>query len=572
VAAEIDVTIRGLKEYERRLREIRNALIAACRLPDEVFALIFKTFRPYGINGKVPARKLVFAQVCRHWRAIALRTGLLWTTPPFRQPSLAKAFLSRACSSPLNIYWHKYLMHYKGREDILEPIHMALSAPSVIRRLDLNDRLDVIVPLMDTFVDCGVLTHLEDLRLNVSGKTPTPYTLPSTLIHRPDYAIALQSLHLRNCSFVIHRPFLSGLTTLVISHHYKLRYKLKFMDILVILRCASELQRLYLDACIDKDSIAESAQEVEDTDMINLDYLRTLSVTDHQSIFVGLVQRLRMPKISSIATGDSKHMVQHIAPEELCLVLEVIWKCSGFAQWDPLESVSLDMHYTEGLEIVFLISSCALRGKKFAFCVEVHLFREEDWHSLFSQSAQMLRLDKTINFRYESELYDPSIENMMNALRLLTNVKTLELSDEGALTLLLALLHAASRNLPVCPNLDTIVIEDADMCNDVHPSTISQSLRELISNLLPSMAHRTIALVDLIKLLAVHRSTSDHPILIRLQSCDIQDQPLTSIEQLDLDLLDVRIPAATMRVMHLDDEVSVALDPEADIHEQSPED
>jgi hypothetical protein len=111
VAAEIGAGIHYLQECDRRLRESRNAFVPAYRLSDDVYGLIFSWIKPDPRldkhKGRIGSASLAFSQVCRRWRAVALKAALLWNTPPFRCLELAKKFIARANSAPLNIYWYR---------------------------------------------------------------------------------------------------------------------------------------------------------------------------------------------------------------------------------------------------------------------------------------------------------------------------------------------------------------------------------------------------------------------------------------------------------------------------------
>lgn len=149
----------------RNLKERRNPLVPAFRLPAEIVTRIFR-FLTAGTFFVDTARTcLSFSQVCRFWRKLALGYSALWTSPLFERPQIALEMVRRSKKKPLTVaadFGH-VLMH-ASLQNLLQGSFRIKSLRLLVNPELLETLCDYIHNLKNT------LTHVELKRKIVYGE------------------------------------------------------------------------------------------------------------------------------------------------------------------------------------------------------------------------------------------------------------------------------------------------------------------------------------------------------------------------------------------------------------------
>ncbi|ESK87097.1 hypothetical protein Moror_11922, partial [Moniliophthora roreri MCA 2997] len=134
------------------------------RIPAELLEKIFlyclphpvMSTRPLGFHFGVRRPWFHITRVCRYWRTVALNFRILWTTPDFELPSLARAMLERSKPLPLDIFVPRLRLRSLKLDmlavtlnemDRIKTVHLNLSSSSTIIQdfiLKLVERLSIL--------------------------------------------------------------------------------------------------------------------------------------------------------------------------------------------------------------------------------------------------------------------------------------------------------------------------------------------------------------------------------------------------------------------------------------------
>jgi hypothetical protein len=320
----------------------------------------------------------------------------------------------------------------------------------------------------------------------------------------------------------------------------------------------------------------EPTHTVPPLDTINLTNLHTLMTTDAFITVIRLMERLHLPMISCISVREFEHdfsdirmehsnTYHHITQEDLRRVLNRIWDFATIAEWELSQGTDTEIRdmFDGRHHFVVTMSSTAVCGRKSAFRIEADIVPDKDWSSLCNESVQLLRLHQVTEFAFESRDHriDPTSGEVLNILRLLPNVKILHLMVRGAISVLTALLHAESEGMALCPKLETVVLDHADVYADIPPARLSHSSRiAMLEQLLPVPKTQFWSLTNVLEGLAAKRAKAGRQISIHLRKCNMNGSPITTVDQLDHRLRDIVHTLAPITVMGKGYEWSVPRD------------
>ncbi|KAJ7501017.1 hypothetical protein B0H11DRAFT_2189018 [Mycena galericulata] len=183
--ADIQHQLEVLKTRERDLQDALAAVVyPVLTLPPEITSHIFLKCLPFHGRVQPSATKapLVLAQVCRHWRDVALATARLWSSidlkvedsrrniPDDGKIPLLRTWLSRANRSPISLTLRLPYNHPISKE-VLSVIP---SYAGQLRRLELKASDSDYETLRATFSDLPVL---RELAMTCYGSGPGPVSI-----------------------------------------------------------------------------------------------------------------------------------------------------------------------------------------------------------------------------------------------------------------------------------------------------------------------------------------------------------------------------------------------------------
>ncbi|KAG7099068.1 hypothetical protein E1B28_000943 [Marasmius oreades] len=160
-----DERIRKAKEELNELEYQRNLLVPICHLPAEILGNIFTFCVPTGTISTPQLPNVV--HVCRLWRTIAFNTPLMWSTPNFISPKLAREMLRLSKSSPLNIEWNRDSGALLPKQ--LEVLGEAITEISRVQSLHLSCNPHQVEVLLTGLVDPAPMLEALTLQCPISG-------------------------------------------------------------------------------------------------------------------------------------------------------------------------------------------------------------------------------------------------------------------------------------------------------------------------------------------------------------------------------------------------------------------
>ncbi|KAG2013057.1 hypothetical protein CC2G_009993 [Coprinopsis cinerea AmutBmut pab1-1] len=222
-----DEARRLMKLLQDRIRDLkteRNELAPISRCPPEVLCNIFSQLKR-SVEDDYDSKRassrmawIVASRVCRHWRAVVLRSPSLWTDISTRNsPEWIKTALSRPRGAALCV--HIDLTPYRA-DRFLPVVEDVLDKSSTIQSLELSigpkytqttfPHLTAPTPMLQSAL---IMMIPPDQRLGIIyGK---PVALPVNLFGNE--APNLRVLHLKNCDYPWTSSLFSNLTSLKVD-------------------------------------------------------------------------------------------------------------------------------------------------------------------------------------------------------------------------------------------------------------------------------------------------------------------------------------------------------------------
>ncbi|KAK7679469.1 hypothetical protein QCA50_017523 [Cerrena zonata] len=202
---ELDQLIKSrrvaIEEYKQQLAVLclsRNSRLPISKLPVELLTGIFIHYartggygQPYrdGSAGVRWSSGLVLAQICHHWRGIALSSPLIWSyldTNLCLKPHLLEISLSRSAGAALDVSI-SWATSSRDRHNLSDGVKRLLQECHRIRDLKLLSVLGLIAQSQKQLTPC-VFSRLECLEINIqyyATPTDTSILLQHLLQHSP---------------------------------------------------------------------------------------------------------------------------------------------------------------------------------------------------------------------------------------------------------------------------------------------------------------------------------------------------------------------------------------------------
>ncbi|KAL0565104.1 hypothetical protein V5O48_016927 [Marasmius crinis-equi] len=332
-------------EDRLRLKSKRNSFTPVCRLPAEVLGEIFAIFvivsrAPADLAFvdrsatslrselilKVPITSIylpwtVVLHVCRHWRAVALGTPKVWSTPDFNHPSWARRMIELSKTAPLTIDTSNVasLLPYSFEVNPVEAVRVvsiqetsevvseALGEIDRVTTLRLEAREEELKSILSAtpsliqpapLLTSLIVTNRSDPRTRTQW-SPSTIALPKDFLAQK--APQLSRLELDDCYipwcsglfrnltiFSLYLPYCPLLITLI---GFKTRYTpQEFMD---ALKSMTRIEVLELQNCIPSESGEKGLFPHETLVLPNLCQLK---VWDGVKACVNLLKTMRFPR------------------------------------------------------------------------------------------------------------------------------------------------------------------------------------------------------------------------------------------------------------------------------------
>ncbi|KAL0066323.1 hypothetical protein AAF712_006581 [Marasmius tenuissimus] len=290
--AAIDDQISTTFEQEtlQLLNSRRNSLIPIAYLPTEVLSRVFschvEELRPSQMTDDFPNELrsitpndwLWFAQVCQHWRTVALGTATLWSTPDFRFRKLSLEMVKRSKPAPLNV-----LLHVGEDMDIIRSVceEVLRKEFSRIGLLDFYLHKDCALRVFKEIRGAEGFPMLHSFTFFLGGIDPPRHalSLPHGLFAEPP-PLRLLVLHNLDCNKSRSSGLLKNLTTLHLSLEEGFAQPIPFEKLLSVLEDCHELQELMLEGCLDELNPARTSN----LEPVELPHLRRFELSDEFSI------------------------------------------------------------------------------------------------------------------------------------------------------------------------------------------------------------------------------------------------------------------------------------------------
>ncbi|KAK7051329.1 hypothetical protein VNI00_004829 [Paramarasmius palmivorus] len=300
-------------------------------IPSDVLALIFSLCTPAIPGGKLEGGSrnssrqrlrmwLVVTHICKDWRATALEFPLLWSTPDFNLPALAREMISRSNSVPLRIH--------VDLDDIapsaLAVLSAALGHPAGIETLDIHTRSaerwqqikdDALILLSNPAPALRSLTLSLMIR-HAGFPSFQPQPLPHPFLGCS--ALQIKKVALSGCCVPWKSPLLKNLTVLEIVNADE-PHGLKLYDLLRKLMEMPTLEELVLWNCLP----SKPETPVGFGTIIHFPHMRRLRLSSTVLTCISLLDRISFP-------GDSTEVRVHCTYTRACDQADAL---STFTRW-----------------------------------------------------------------------------------------------------------------------------------------------------------------------------------------------------------------------------------------------
>ncbi|KAF8638729.1 hypothetical protein AX16_010452 [Volvariella volvacea WC 439] len=280
--AKIDTEIARLLDLVRQLRARRNTLPTINRLPRELLREIMHYAKDSVMTEDSPSYEWMnVAQVCQHWREVALDCSTLWATiciPPAMKWMDELCLRSRSVPLSFDISSHVFVGYTERLERYLFPSKCTKIADLLLRQLH----------------------RIRDLRLNVDAgdeELVVPLTAPAPILERLQINGYSRALHLPNdlfsatvpnlqqldlelCSFSWSTPLLAE--TLQYLRIVSPKTRIPMDQIMHILTSLPRLHHLELDSALPNGPHIEWETFTFGSGPIQVPVLHTLSLKDEE--------------------------------------------------------------------------------------------------------------------------------------------------------------------------------------------------------------------------------------------------------------------------------------------------
>ncbi|KAF9270083.1 hypothetical protein L218DRAFT_1071574 [Marasmius fiardii PR-910] len=291
---ELDERIRKAKEELKELEFQRNLLIPICRFPAEILGSIF-TFCavPNGGIDKGPRLPNV-VHVCRLWRSIAFNTPLMWSTPDFTWPKLAREMLKWSKSGPLNIEWRRD-SYITPRPMQIEVLSEAIAEISRVQSFYLSCNAYQVQALVTGMVRPAPI--LESLTLQAANS--------NEVLHLPDNFLGgdaprLRQLSLRASDIPWGSQIMKNLTSLDVRRlGGQSRPLTPLAEVVRTLHGIPCLEVLHLDFLSSRDSSFENGPPIV------FNNLRCVELSSDIIACTALLRRMSFPDTCTISVESN---------------------------------------------------------------------------------------------------------------------------------------------------------------------------------------------------------------------------------------------------------------------------
>ncbi|OBZ78077.1 hypothetical protein A0H81_02752 [Grifola frondosa] len=339
--AAIEDSINDLNETVLAMKSYRNTIIPIHRLPNELLARIFLQV----VAATLPSmRWMVVAQICHHWRAVALSSPRLWSTICSQNIGCIRVHLRRSRSVPLDISFD--ITRIRFDKKLMETVQQfaELVVPHIhrIRRLYIDSWGPEAMESLSSALNAPALCLTE---LSLSLRSSKSNTLAAQFFNGS--APLLQSLSLLAMLTPSDSPFYCGLLSLELQEcSIKSDEFLRILQACPLLQCLT-LRNTGLALSRDINTYPEPARIVELPRLVNLTIhnqnrginiaytLAHLCIPSHASLEIHCPLRSKEPFLSRVLPRGLT------SPKDL-LCMETLMLRSDWSDTVVIEASTID--------------------------------------------------------------------------------------------------------------------------------------------------------------------------------------------------------------------------------------